>query len=132
MARIVCAVLLVAATAFHVQGSRAAELLMFEEKWCEWCERWNTEIAPIYSKTAEGKRAPLRRIDIHGRYPAGIALASRPRFTPTFVLIEDGREVGRIEGYPGEDFFWGLLSRMIRKLPEAADEPAPGETGGNS
>jgi hypothetical protein len=35
------------------------------------------------------------------------------RFTPTFVLVADGREVGRITGYPGEDFFWGLLQRLI-------------------
>jgi len=34
-------------------------------------------------------------------------------FTPTFVLMQDGVEIGRIEGYPGEDFFWGLLNQMI-------------------
>jgi hypothetical protein len=34
-------------------------------------------------------------------------------FTPTFVLMVDGIEVSRIEGYPGEDFFWGLLERML-------------------
>jgi hypothetical protein len=25
----------------------------------------------------------------------------------------DGLEVSRLEGYPGEDFFWGLLAEMI-------------------
>jgi hypothetical protein len=30
--------------------------------------------------------------------------------------VEDGREIGRIRGYPGEDFFWGLLGEMIEKL----------------
>jgi hypothetical protein len=34
-------------------------------------------------------------------------------FTPTFVLLVDGVERNRIEGYPGEDFFWGLLGRML-------------------
>jgi len=34
-------------------------------------------------------------------------------FTPTFVLMGDGVEVGRMEGYAGEDFFWGLLGRML-------------------
>jgi len=28
-------------------------------------------------------------------------------------LLEDGTEIGRIEGYPGEDFFWGLLTQMM-------------------
>jgi hypothetical protein len=29
------------------------------------------------------------------------------------VLVENGAEIGRIEGYPGEDFFWGLLKQML-------------------
>ena len=102
-------------------NARAAELLMFEEKWCTWCERWNDEIGPIYPKTTEGKRAPLRRVDIHGEFPEGISLKTRPHFTPTFILIQDGRELGRIEGYPGEDFFWGLLARLMDKLPAPVD-----------
>jgi hypothetical protein len=103
----------------------AAELLMFEEKWCTWCERWNVEVGDVYDKTEEGRRAPLRRIDMHGDFPKDIQLASRPQFTPTFVLVADGREVGRIEGYPGEDFFWGLLNRLLAKLPP----PAAGRSG---
>ena len=43
---------------------------------------------------------------------------------PTFVLVEDGRELGRIEGYPGEDFFWGLLGKLLEKLPQNADQAA--------
>ena len=38
-------------------------------------------------------------------------------YTPTFVLIDNGKEIGRIIGYPGEDFFWGLLNEMVGKLP---------------
>ena len=34
------------------------------------------------------------------------------RYTPTFVLARDGREVGRIEGYPGDSFFWALLDKL--------------------
>lgn len=102
----------------------AAELLMFEEEWCAWCERWNDEIGVIYGKTAEGRRAPLHRIDIHGDFPAGVTLTSRPQYTPTFILVEEGLEIGRIEGYPGEDFFWGLLARLLDRLPpETTSEP---------
>ena len=42
----------------------AAQLIMVEETYCEWCERWNEEIGVIYDKTPEGKRAPLRRVDM--------------------------------------------------------------------
>ena len=78
-----------------------------------WCARWDAEVAPKYSLTAEGRAAPLRRIDIHQPMPKDLALDGPIRFTPTFVLTDEGREVARLEGYPGEDFFWPLLGRML-------------------
>src|SRR5438270_912553 len=44
--------------------AHAAELVMFEQKGCVWCQKFDREIAPAYDKTSEGKRAPLRRLDI--------------------------------------------------------------------
>lgn len=93
-----------------------AELIMVEEHGCPWCARWTAEIGPIYAKTEEGAQAPLRRIDIAATSRSGVAFASPPVFTPTFVLVEDGIEVGRIEGYPGEDFFWGMLGQILERL----------------
>lgn len=90
-------------------------LLMAEEHGCYWCGRWNEDIAEIYPKTAEGRSAPLRRFDIHDGPPADVAFANRVSFTPTFILVRDGQEVGRIEGYPGEDFFWGLLAMILEQ-----------------
>lgn len=87
-------------------------LFMAEEAGCYWCTQWHEDIGPIYPKTAEGQAAPLVRYDLRRDTP-GIELTRRVTYTPTFVLVEDGKEVGRIEGYPGEDFFWGLLSRII-------------------
>lgn len=89
-------------------------LLMAEEDGCFWCQRWDEEIADIYPKTPEGQAAPLHRVDLHAPTPEGVTLARELVFTPTFVLLEDGNEIGRIEGYPGEDFFWGLLGVLLR------------------
>src|SRR5580704_9476221 len=91
----------------------AAELIMFEQKGCVWCAQFNREIAPVYAKTAEGRRAPLRRVDIGTAIPADLAFIRRERFTPVFVLVDNGREFGRIRGYPGDAFFYGLLANMI-------------------
>lgn len=95
----------------------AAELLMIEQAGCHWCAAWNRDVGVVYDKTAEGKRAPLRRIDLKDDIPDDLAAIRIERFTPSFILVEDGREIGRIRGYPGEDFFWGLLGQMIEKLP---------------
>jgi hypothetical protein len=94
----------------------AAELIMFEQFGCVWCETFNREIAPIYPKTAEGQRAPLRRVNIDYPLPLDLSFLEIERLAPLFVLVDKGREVGRIRGYPGEDHFWGLLGMLIRKL----------------
>ncbi len=94
-------------------GSAQTRLMMAEEPGCIWCARWNAEVAEAYPKTPEGRAAPLLRVDITKDLPTDIALDRRVSFTPTFILLIDGKEAARIEGYPGEDFFWGLLGRML-------------------
>lgn len=90
----------------------AVELVMVEQTGCAWCARWNEEIAPAYPNTDEGQFAPLRRVDLRNM-PDDLEIARRVTFTPTFLLVEDGREIARLEGYPGEDFFWPLLDRIL-------------------
>ncbi len=97
----------------------AAELVMFEQAGCVWCETFDREIAPIYPKTTEGQRAPLRRVNIDQTVPPDLAFIAVERITPQFVLVANGREIGRIRGYPGEDHFWGLLGVLIKKLDGA-------------
>jgi thioredoxin-related protein len=101
---------------------RAAELVMFEQAGCVWCETFDREIAPIYPKTTEGQRAPLRRVNVDQSLPPDLSFIVIERITPQFVLVANGREIGRIRGYPGEDHFWGLLGVLIKKL----DSPGTG------
>ncbi len=95
--------------------ARAAELVMFESEYCEWCERWHEEIGLIYPKAREEWIAPRRQVDVDEEWPEKSIRDIRD--TPTFVLMENGREVGRLVGYPGEDFFWPRLDDLLAKLP---------------
>lgn len=108
--------LLGAALVFATWSASAAELVMLRRAGCPFCAAWDRAIGPIYPKTDAGRAAPLRMLDLD-REPSPEGLTRPARYTPTFVLMTDGREIGRIEGYPGEDFFWGLLDTLIRKLP---------------
>lgn len=99
--------------------AHAAELIMFEQTGCAWCETFDREISAIYPKTAEGQRAPLRRVNIDHPLPLDLSFIEVERLAPLFVLVENGSEIGRIRGYPGEDNFWGLLGAMIKKLDAA-------------
>jgi hypothetical protein len=114
--------LVVVALLLAADSARAAELVMFDDPSCVWCRRWNKEIGAGYGNTDEGRRAPLRRVHIKDQAKAGVVLKRRVLGTPTFVLVEDGREVDRMEGYVGADFFYPQLGELLAKLPPA--EPA--------
>ena len=87
-------------------GARAAELVMFTRAGCSWCETFDREIEPV---------------------PTDLAFVEVERLTPVFVLVDKGREIGRIRGYPGEAFFWDLLGELIGKMAPAAPvvDPLP-------
>lgn len=95
-------------------AAQHAELVMVERPGCGWCARWFEEIGPAYPNTPEGRRAPLRVVTLARPWPEDLADVARERFTPTFILMRDGVEAGRLRGYPGAEFFWHLLGEMLR------------------
>jgi hypothetical protein len=120
-------VALLAAVLVVLPGSQAiaSELVMFERDGCPWCQRWNQDIGAIYDQTPEARRLPLRRVNLD-RQQAGVTLKEPVRYTPTFVVVDGGAEVGRITGYINDSSFWGLLGALIGKL-----SPAPHATRGS-
>ena len=91
----------------------SAELVMYRRAGCPYCLAWDREIGPVYPKTDVGKQTPLRQVHLDRGKDSSVELKSPIRFTPTFVVVEDGREKARIEGYPGEFFFWGVLEKLL-------------------
>lgn len=110
-------------------AATAAELVMFVEVGCSWCQRWDREVGEAYPRSEEGGRAPLRRLHISAARNSGLRLAGAVTVTPTFVLVEGGAEVGRITGYPGADFFWGMLGDLLRRLEPASPASSPRDAG---
>lgn len=92
----------------------AVELVMVEQAGCTYCAQWDEEIAPAYANTDEGRFAPLRRVQL-GALPDDLEIARRVSFTPTFLIVEDGRELARLEGYPGAHFFWPVLGDLLTR-----------------
>lgn len=104
-------------------GAQASELVMFEQAGCVYCQRWDRDVGSLYGKTPEAQALPLRRIDIQNQRTSGVTLASPIRYTPTFVVVDNGHEVGRITGYSNDDSFWGLLDTLAAKLAPPSREP---------
>ena len=94
----------------------AAELLVVESDDCPYCKRFHAEIGVAYPKTEEGKLAPLRVLDISQPMPEEYSNVKPASVTPTFILVENNREIDRMIGYPGDEYFWFLIVEMLEKL----------------
>lgn len=102
-------------------------VVMFRRAGCPWCHAWDREIGGAWEKTEIGSTEPMLMVDLDRDPMPEIALARPARYTPTFVVALDGVETSRIEGYPGQDFFWGLIEKAIGEAQAAARAtPPPG------
>lgn len=104
-----------------------AVLVMIGDPGCPYCARFEREAAPGYRASEDGQFAPLIRRD---RHDADIAFIPRVVYSPTFIMLVRGREVGRIVGYGGSDIFWmqvaGLLAdarAVLRQTGQAVPDP---------
>ncbi len=102
-----------AAAAQDVRGfAGRTTLIMVDAPDCGYCRKWDRDVSSGYAKSAEGRTAPLTRVRRGDPRLAGVGGLA---YTPTFILIVNGREAGRIVGYGGPDFFWGQLDGIIQR-----------------
>jgi thioredoxin-related protein len=103
-----CTVYLSAFTA-----AQALQLIMVDSRRCQYCREFNREVAPHYNSMATGQMAPLRHVNGARRWPADLANVTPAYGTPTFILVDNGREVGRFAGYANPQIFWRTLDRLM-------------------
>jgi len=89
------------------------QLLMITSQSCPWCEAFEDEVGNGYDRTAEARILPLKRHDFYEKFPASLRFITPATMTPTFIIIKDGAEAGRIVGYPGQELFWWRLSEFV-------------------
>jgi hypothetical protein len=113
-------VLLLAASPMAARASEGPRLVMLERHDCPWCVRWHREVgARAWNASDLGLRAPLRLVDVARGLPQDLAFLPEWRVTPSFVLVAEGRELGRITGYQGELFFWQAAEALVARLPRS-------------
>ena len=100
----------IAASRDEVRSSADIRLVMVEETGCRFCRQWDQEIGGGYRKTPEGRFAPLKRVRRADPSIKGLAPVV---YTPTFVVMRSGEELGRITGYPGADYFYSELRPIL-------------------
>ncbi|MFA5940334.1 MAG: thioredoxin family protein [Sinimarinibacterium sp.] len=90
---------------------------MFSSPSCGTCQQFEREVGDRYARTNDGKRIPLHRIGLHTPRPPQLAIIAEVRGTPTFVLLDADKEIGRITGYSGDELFWMRFAALVADLP---------------
>ena len=99
-----------------------AELLMIHNPSCIFCKAFMNDVALDYSTTKQGKALPLVILDItilenrewlKREMQAGNI--KEIHGTPTFIIYKDGKEVGRVVGYSGKEWFYQKLDEAVKE-----------------
>tara|TARA_B100002052_G_C15544044_1_gene445976 strand:- start:40 stop:483 length:444 start_codon:yes stop_codon:yes gene_type:complete len=91
------------------------KLLYFYSDTCAYCKAWENEIADIYIKTEFEDEFKLSFIDFFSNFDLEkYGIAKIVKVTPTFIFVKDKTEVGRIEGYNGQELFWWQVDEVIQ------------------
>ena len=100
---------LVVILGFASAAAQAMELVVFESPSCGTCKIFKREVLPIYAGSPAGKIFPLWVAEMGGK--VSFRLSQPVTFTPTFVWVDNGVEVGRFSGYYGKAQFFNIVNR---------------------
>jgi len=92
------------------------EVVVFETSNCLLCRLFRRDVAPRYARSRRHRMAPLRYIDVNPRRPPHPGLSEPLAMLPTAVIMKDGAEIARIEGYTGPELFFQMMSRTFSRL----------------
>ena len=90
------------------------EVLVFESESCIYCRIFRRDVLPQYLQSKRAKMAPIKFIDVKRVDPKKLGIVAPLTMLPTFVIMREGRERGRINGYLGPEPFFHMVSQILR------------------
>jgi thioredoxin-related protein len=93
------------------------QLVVMEAEGCIYCTVFRRDVLPSYEESERGKDMPVRFIDVNDVAKAGIELSQPIDILPTFVVVKDNHEVGRIPGYVGPEDFFHSINYLLSSSP---------------
>ena len=89
------------------------ELIVLEAPNCIYCRIFRRDVLPSYQKSKRAGELPIRFLDLNDPAADKLKLSSTVTIVPTVVLMRDGAEAGRIDGYTGPEAFFQSVARML-------------------
>ncbi|MDX2258463.1 MAG: hypothetical protein NW205_06045 [Hyphomicrobiaceae bacterium] len=91
------------------------ELVVLEMPGCIYCGIFRRDVLPAYKASLRAGELPIRFIDINDRAAGDIGLAAPVDIIPTFVILENNEELGRIPGYVGPETFFHAVNHILSR-----------------
>ena len=96
----------------------ALELLMAHNPDCHICEKFIEEVAVDYNESKHAKTLPLVIINVYEQPEWFLEAYSEGRIkgirgTPTFIIWNGRKELGRIVGYHDKERFYSRLTELF-------------------
>lgn len=92
------------------------ELVVLEADGCTYCSLFRRDVLPSYQTSERAKDVPIRFIDVND-VPATMQLDTPVDIVPTFVVLKQNKEVGRIPGYVGPENFFHSINYLLGSAP---------------
>jgi thioredoxin-related protein len=96
-------------------ADETAEVLVFEIQGCGYCQSFREQLGARYIASTTNKLAPLRFVDLNKHDADAFPLSGPVTVLPTIVLLRDGKEIDRLEGYPLSEAMFRMVQSNIGK-----------------
>jgi thioredoxin-related protein len=93
------------------------ELVVIEADGCIFCEVFRSDVLPSYEASEQGKQMPVQFVDINDMDATHFEFKGAVDIVPTFIVVKNRREVGRISGYVGPENFFHSINYLLASAP---------------
>ena len=87
-------------------------IIDFYADWCGPCQM----MKPVFESTSKEYEGKLKFLKLDTQAESGLGAKFGIQGIPAFVMLKDGKEIGRIVGYMGEDAFKEKINNVLSQL----------------
>lgn len=98
-------------------ASTPYELIVVEADGCIYCDLFRRDVLPTYQSSNQGQQVPARFVDINDVDAAALTLKSKVDIVPTFIVMKNRNEIGRVPGYVGPENFYHAINYLMASAP---------------
>ncbi len=98
-------------------NASSLQLVVMEAPGCTYCGIFRRDVLPSYEASERAKELPVRFLDVNDTAVAELELQTSVNIVPTFIVVKDNKEIGRIPGYVGPEDFYHSINYLLSIAP---------------